>query len=352
MAVSKQKQLALLVLIYVFLTDASANAQYNVKLAPALYVFGDSTVDGGNRLPPNGAYGMDLNSTVRPRWSNGLNIADFLANFLGLPFVPPYSNMSVAGGSTTGVNYGSAGCGILPQTGQLIHENGNCWSFDQQIVYFNRTVFDNLTTLFNNEDLIKHLRDSVFLISFGINDYGFNYLRPTYNGSLAKLEPEVFAKYVLNELSFRLTILHWLGGRKFVVNNIWPMGCTPCFSISQPGGDSCCDEKINQLVIPYNNSLPQMLMKLEATLPGFLFTAWDDFQFILDLKMNTAQYGITHITGSCLSNTYWAEPCRDRSQYLYYDSVHTTQAADFIYALNCFNGTLCSPRNVFKLVGM
>lgn len=67
-------------------------------------------------------------------------------------------------------------------------------------------MFDNLTTLFNNEDLIKHLRDSVFLISFGINDYGFNYLRPTYNGSLAKLEPEVFAKYVLNELSFRLTV--------------------------------------------------------------------------------------------------------------------------------------------------
>lgn len=63
-----------------------------------------------------------------------------------------------------------------------------------------------MTTLFNNEDLIKHLRDSVFLISFGINDYGFNYLRPTYNGSLAKLEPEVFAKYVLNELSFRLTV--------------------------------------------------------------------------------------------------------------------------------------------------
>ncbi|KAE9451122.1 hypothetical protein C3L33_16975, partial [Rhododendron williamsianum] len=260
--------------------------------------------------------------------------------------------MSVAGGSTTGVNYGSAGCGILPQTGQLIHENGNCWSFDQQIAYFNRTVFDNLTTLFNNEDLIKHLRDSVFLISFGINDYGFNYLRPTYNGSLAKLEPEVFAKYVLNELSFRLTILHGLGGRKFVVNNIWPLGCTPGFSIGQPGGDSCCDEKINQLVIPYNNSLPQMLMKLEATLPGFLFTASDDFQFILDLKMNTAQYGITNITGSCLTNTYWAEPCRDRGQYLYYDSVHTTQAADFIYALNCFNGTLCSPRNVFKLVGM
>ncbi|KAI8539328.1 hypothetical protein RHMOL_Rhmol09G0173800 [Rhododendron molle] len=231
MAVSTQQKLALL-LLHIFLINVSAKAQsINVKLAPALYVFGDSTVDGGNRLPPNPAYGMDLNSSVPPRWSNGLNIADFHATFLGLPLVPPYNNMSVAGGSTTGVNYGSAGCGILPQTGHPINENG---------------------------------------------------------------------------------ILHGLGGRKFVVNNIWPMGCTPGFSTRQPDGENCCDEKINQLLIPYNNSLPQMLMKLEGTLPGFLFSSCDDFQFIADLKMNEAQYGITHVTGRCLSDSYWGTPCRDR----------------------------------------
>ncbi|KAF7141174.1 hypothetical protein RHSIM_Rhsim06G0179900 [Rhododendron simsii] len=336
MAVSTQQKLALL-LLHIFLINASAKAQsINVKLAPALYVFGDSTVDGGNRLPPNPTYGMDLNSSVPPRWSNGLNIADFL----------------VAGGSTTGVNYGSAGCGILPQTGQPINENGSCWSFDNQILFFNRTVSDNLTTLFRNEDLVQHLKNSVFLLSFGINDYVFNYLKPTYNGSLAALEPDVFAKYLLNELSFRLTILHGLGGRKFVVNNIWPLGCTPGFSTRQPDGENCCDEKINQVLIPYNNSLPQMLMKLEGTLPGFLFSSWDDFQFIADLKMNEAQYGITHVMGRCLSDSYWGTPCRDRDQYVYFDDTHTTQAANFIFALNCFNGTLCSPRNVFKLVGM
>ncbi|XP_058181348.1 GDSL esterase/lipase At1g71691-like [Rhododendron vialii] len=300
MAVSTQQKLSLL-LLHIFLINASAKAQsINVKLAPALYVFGDSTVDGGNRLPPNPTYGMDLNPLVTPRWSNGLNIADFLANFLGLPLVPPYSNMSVAGGSTTGVNYGSAGCGILPPTGQPINENRSCWSFDDQILFFNRTVSDNLTTLFRNEYLI----------------------------------------------------LHGLGGRKFVVNNIWPLGCTPGFSTRQPDGENCCDEKINQLLIPYNNSLPQMLMKLEGTLPGFLFSSWDDFQFIADLKMNEAQYGITHVMGRCLSNPYWGTPCRDRDQYVYFDDTHTTQAADFIFALNCFNGTLCSPRNVFKLVGI
>lgn len=62
--------------------------------------------------------------------------------------------------------------------------------------------------------------------------------------------------------------------------------------------------------------------------------------------------GITHVTGRCLSDSYWGTPCRDRDQYVYFDDTHTTQAADFIFALNCFNGTLCSPKNVFKLVGM
>jgi len=56
-----------------------------VHLVPAVYVFGDSTVDVGNNqyLPGNAAlqlpYGIDFpHSRPTGRFSNGYNVADFV----------------------------------------------------------------------------------------------------------------------------------------------------------------------------------------------------------------------------------------------------------------------------------
>ncbi|OMP03046.1 Lipase, GDSL [Corchorus olitorius] len=92
-------------------------------LAPALYVFGDSLLDSGNNnilltlakanYPP---YGKDFpNGTATGRFTNGRTIADFIAEFLGLPYSPPV--LSVHAPTVTGLNYASATCGILPETG-------------------------------------------------------------------------------------------------------------------------------------------------------------------------------------------------------------------------------------------
>jgi opacity protein-like surface antigen len=63
---------------------AAARAE-EVHLVPAVYVFGDSTVDVGNNqyLPGNSAlqlpYGIDFpHSRSTGRFSNGYNVADFV----------------------------------------------------------------------------------------------------------------------------------------------------------------------------------------------------------------------------------------------------------------------------------
>ncbi|KAF7132954.1 hypothetical protein RHSIM_Rhsim09G0121000 [Rhododendron simsii] len=331
--------------LIIFLSASPFSTQGNVQLAPALYIFGDSTVDGGNNVPDNKAFGIDLNNpSVPPRCTNGLTVADFFATFLGLPLAPPYKNMLEAGTSKSGVNYGSAGCGILPQTGVKTVGGTYCWSFDKQISYFNSTVFDNLTSSFTQEQLVHHLDKSVFLISFGINDFNINYLQPN-NGTLKTLTPDVFAQFLLNELSARLRTLYLMGGRKFLVNNIWPLGCSPGYSSA-----SCCNETINKLLFPYNDTLPSVLMKLQAELHGSFFSCSNDFLFLSDLKSNVTQYGISNTTAACLSNFWNGIPCQNRDEYLYFDGVHTTQAANNIFALNCFNGSICSP-NMIQLLG-
>ncbi|CAL5430732.1 unnamed protein product [Camellia sinensis] len=66
-----------------------------------------------------------------------------------------------------------------------------------------------------------------------------------------------------------------------------------------------------------------------------------------------AQYlaGITNTTGKCYNYNNPNTICKDRDQYLNFDTVHPTQAANYVFSLNCFGGTLCSPLNIRTLVG-
>lgn len=87
-----------------------------------------------------------------------------------------------------------------------------------------------------------------------------------------------------------LQTLYLMGGRKFLVNNIWPLGCSPGYSSA-----SCCNETINKLLFPYNDTLPAVLMKLQAELHGSFFSCSNDFQFVSDLKSNVTQYGMLQL---------------------------------------------------------
>jgi hypothetical protein len=71
------------------LPAAAASGRQEVHLVPAVYVFGDSTVDVGNNqyLPGNGPlqlpYGVDFpHSRATGRFSNGYNVADSICTSL------------------------------------------------------------------------------------------------------------------------------------------------------------------------------------------------------------------------------------------------------------------------------
>ncbi|KAK3023189.1 hypothetical protein RJ639_044176 [Escallonia herrerae] len=107
---------------YVLYSAANYNSQ--APAAPALYVFGDSLLDSGNNnflltiaranFKP---YGVNFARGATGRFTNGKTVADFIAEYLGLQFSPPY--MSFHGSvPLTGLNYASGACGIVPETGK------------------------------------------------------------------------------------------------------------------------------------------------------------------------------------------------------------------------------------------
>lgn len=119
----KFKYLAVIIIVVLHVESVKSE----IPLAPALYVFGDSIFDSGNNnvLPTLAKadfkpYGYNFyGGKATGRFTNGKTVADFIAEFLGLPFSPPY--LSFRGSlKLTGLNYASGSCGILPYTGNLI----------------------------------------------------------------------------------------------------------------------------------------------------------------------------------------------------------------------------------------
>ncbi|WJX30834.1 hypothetical protein P8452_19328 [Trifolium repens] len=112
-----------------------ANSYCTKSLVPALYVFGDSTVDAGNNNNLNTdakvnrfPYGIDFNNVSTGRFSNGKTFADILAIKLGLPMPPPYLGVSTTERYqiASGINYASGSCGILIPLKNLVRFT-NTW---------------------------------------------------------------------------------------------------------------------------------------------------------------------------------------------------------------------------------
>ncbi|XXG82400.1 hypothetical protein AAC387_Pa10g0359 [Persea americana] len=104
-------------------SSRASNSSSNSSYVPAMFIFGDSSADCGtgiiNRWLQERAdhlpYGRDFD-THRPtgRFCNGRIPVDYLAQRLGLPFVPPWlPRFRGMQDVLHGMNYASAGAGIL-----------------------------------------------------------------------------------------------------------------------------------------------------------------------------------------------------------------------------------------------
>ncbi|OIT20003.1 gdsl esteraselipase [Nicotiana attenuata] len=91
---------------------------------PCYFIFGDSLLDNGNNNDLNTAaranylpYGVDFSDGPTGRFTNGRNMADFLAEHLGFDnYIPPYAS-AMGDEILQGVNYASGSAGIRNDTG-------------------------------------------------------------------------------------------------------------------------------------------------------------------------------------------------------------------------------------------
>ncbi|KAK8580087.1 hypothetical protein V6N13_143220 [Hibiscus sabdariffa] len=316
-------------------------------MVPAMFVFGDSLIDNGNNndLPSLAKanyfpYGIDFNGGPTGRFSNGYTMVDEIAQQLGLPLIPAFSEAS-GDQVLHGVNYASAAAGILDITGRNFVGR---IPFDQQIKNF-QTTLDQITDNLGALDAAESLAKCIFFVGMGSNDYLNNYLMPNYP-TRDQYDGQQYADLLVQKYTQQLRTLYNLGARKFVLAGLGRMGCIPSI-LAQSSTVGGCSEEVNQLVLPFNANVKTMMNNLNAELPGARFIYVDIARLFEDIVANAGTYGFSVMDRGCcgigrnrgeITCLPFQTPCENRDEYVFWDAFHPTEKVNVIMGRKAFNG--------------
>ncbi|CAD6269804.1 unnamed protein product [Miscanthus lutarioriparius] len=326
-------------------------------VVPAMYVFGDSLVDAGNNdflpapapkaMPPNG---VDLPRTIlwrTGRFTNAYNLADIIAQHVGFRRSPraylsltPLSWLDLLRGRV-GTNYASGGSGILDVTG-----NGTI-TLREQVALFAKTKAAILRAgLVGRESLDGLLGRSLFVISTGGNDFGV-FVDP--GGVPLSRAPEFMAGMVADYLNY--------------INELGGWSCSTSYpSDACRASDGECDGDGNYLSELFNSLLRVETAKAVTTsVPAMRYSIASLYNVLTDMIANPTLAGLREVkTACCGSGRFNGEVecsvdtnlCADRDEYLFWDTVHGTQAAYRRAVRAFFYGTTreAEPINLHQLL--
>lgn len=329
----------------------------------AMFVFGDSLIDNGNNNFINSQakanfwpYGIDFFQGPTGRFTNGKTCIDFLAELIGLPYLPPYAiPFAVGRDIINGVNFASAAGGILEQSGQALGER---FSFSRQVENFGITK-RQLQNQLSDTDLQHYLEKALAVLILGSNDYINNYLIPSY-GSRAKYKPEQFADLLITHYTKHLMALHDQGLRRFFVAGVPALGCSPAQRTVARVPAGKCVNFSNDVAQMFNTRLKTLVDQLNATHVNATFIYGDTFKAFMEILGHSSKYGLSVVNEACCgSGRNRAEktcfplsiPCTNREQYAFWDGYHPTQAVHRVLALMAYNGpdSLSYPINLHQM---
>ncbi|GLT87321.1 hypothetical protein SLE2022_054100 [Rubroshorea leprosula] len=329
-----------LILIFVLMVFKNSGTA-RVEAARAFFVFGDSLVDNGNNnylattaradSPP---YGIDY-PTHRPtgRFSNGLNIPDFISQEIGSESTLPYLSPQLTGQRLlVGANFASAGIGILNDTGiQFV----NIIRMYQQLQYFEEYQ-RRVSALIGAARTRQLVNRALILITVGGNDFVNNYYLVPYSARSRQYSLPDYVKYLISEYKKLLMSLYDLGARRVLVTGTGPLGCVPAeLALRSRNGE--CSAELQRAATLFNPQLTQMLRELNSNYGSDVFIAANTQLMHNDFVTNPQAYGfITSKVACCGQGPYnglglctvASNLCPNRDQYAFWDPFHPSERAN------------------------
>ncbi|CAN1765663.1 GDSL esterase/lipase At1g54790 [Linum perenne] len=342
---------------------------------PAVFNFGDSNSDTGGLVagvafpvgPPNGETYFHKPSG---RFSDGRLVIDFLMHVVDLPFLNPYLESVGAPNFTTGTNFATGGATIYYQ--QMQHPEIR-----------SRSGFRWLS-IPGKKELQKYLPEEdyfhsgLFMFDVGQNDL--------YVAFFSKTEEQVIASIpgILSEFEIGIQKLYNLGARNFWIHNTGPLGClarviSAATTAAGGGGNKPkssddldqfgCLASRNRASTAFNSHLNHLCTNLKSQFPDINLTYVDIYSVKLDLIANYSIYGFKEPLAACCGyggpplnfdsrvdcgvtkningSIATAKPCEDASEYVNWDGIHYTEAANRFVAQRLMSGGFESRLMVF-----
>ncbi|KAM0949782.1 putative GDSL lipase/esterase, SGNH hydrolase superfamily [Dioscorea sansibarensis] len=226
----------------------------------------------------------------------------------------------------------------------------------KQIQYFT-TIRSQLTRQLANRQIDELFSKSLFLLSSGGNDI-FAYFSQNIFANVT--EKQHFISSLITKYGDHLKDLYDLGGRKFGIVDVPPIGCCP-YSRSLNAATGGCLETLNELAREFNRALKIVMNDLSSKLTGMKYSIGSSNAVIMNIINNPGTLGFKETKIACCGSgkfnaesgcTPNATVCSDRRQYLFWDFLHPTHATAKFFGLAVYSGPepFATPINFKKLV--
>ncbi|PON51383.1 Lipase [Parasponia andersonii] len=333
---------------------------------PAVFAFGDSTIDPGNNNGLTGVsaifsgdhppYGKDFpNHIPTGRFSNGKLATDYLVSNLGIKeLLPAYRDPALTDADlATGVSFASSGSGIDNATNSI----AGIASTARQLQYFDEAMqrIERHVGKNRSQELV---RDSLFVFSTGFNDVLYSQVLGTIDihQSTSYNATFTYRDFLVETLGSYVQSLYTKGARKFGVAGLPPLGCIPLLVTvdsmlpSSHMLQRVCVDRLNQYAQDFNSKLQAHLTSLQQSLPESKIAYFGIYDSIMDMVTYPSKYGFLQtLQGCCGTGLFEVGPlciqgmptCLDASKSVFWDSAHPTQAAYLVIASQ-FNFTIAS----------
>ncbi|CAL4924782.1 unnamed protein product [Urochloa decumbens] len=340
-----------------------------------VFCFGDSLTDTGNAaIFPSTAGGPSTRPPYgethfgRPtgRASDGRLVIDFLVEALKVPQPTPYLAERTAADLLNGTNFAVGGATALDPA--FLASRGVMSSVPVSLSN-ETTWFHNVLQLLggssSEHELRKITASSVFYVGeIGLNDYIYALIDQSVDVA-ASLVP-----HIIGAIRLALTMVS-AGARTLLVTGMLPLGCEPQLLAVFPGDDhdpaTGCVARLNELAELHNRALERMLGELRRAHPGRLFLYADIYRHVIRAVASPAAYGFggRPLAACCGGGggkynfdfaAFCGAPgtaaCADPSEFVSWDGVHFTEAANRLIARAMLRGlrrrraiaaTVCPP---------
>ncbi|KAH7578200.1 hypothetical protein JRO89_XS01G0352500 [Xanthoceras sorbifolium] len=326
---------------------------------PVIFNFGDSNSDTGGLTdglgfsfgPPNGRTYFHQPSG---RLCDGRLIIDFLCESLNTSQLTPYLE-SLGPNFTNGANFAVSGSSTLPRYSPF--------NLDVQVLQFLRFRVRSPELIKKGyKDLVseENFKNALYIIDIGQNDLAGSFTSLSYAQVIEKIPS------FITEIKYAIWGIHQHGGKNFWVHNTGPLGCLPQKLATTAKNASDFDEygcikSFNDAAKTFNEELQVLCEELRSQMKDATIVYLDMFAIKYDLITNSAKYGFESPLMACCG--YGGPPynynpniscglngynvCKEGSQYISWDGVHYTEAANSVFASKILSTNYSIPPTKF-----